>query len=104
VKFANIAQRTITVELTPEDCQRLAVACDAVAALVAGNAPDLGALAPNRDAMSIVESLYEAFGAALEAAALAGAVETYVPLNRAEKLTLDEMRAGKLIDPLWPAA
>ena len=101
MKFANIADRIVTVELSPEDARRLAAACEIAADWMLGSCPEVPDLPEQGQARAIVADLYAAMAAAFEAAALAGAVDSYMLKN---ECTLENLRAGKVTDQLWPAA
>lgn len=81
MKLVNIAQRTVTVELDPEDCVRLATACR-----VAGD--DLGAPAATHWVGPLYEALALGFDAAAMAAQAANALDDHSP----GPVTLDAIR------------
>lgn len=104
MELKNIAGRTITIELSPEEAMRLAVACQAAAdhCCASGLTRDYGDLLPDADAGPVAwvaTELYEATAAMFEAAALAAAADSYINDN---PIRLDRLREGKLLGELWP--
>jgi len=100
MEFVNIANRFITVMLSPEEARRLAAACDAASDVCCGSSRTYGDLLPTEGPTAwLVADMFEAMASAFEAAALAAAVDSYILDN---KLTLENMRDGKVTDPLWP--
>lgn len=102
MELKNIAGRTITIELSPEEAMRLAVACQAAADHCCASTRDYGDLLPDADAGPVAwvaTELYEATAAMFEAAALAAAADTYINDN---PIRLDRLREGKLLGDLWP--
>lgn len=87
MKFVDIANNSVTVELSPEDCQRLAVMCDDFAH---GN--------DNREAFIQMAGLYTA---AFEAASLSSAAHYFSSDENMKLLTLANLRDEKLINPQW---
>src|SRR5688572_11434689 len=100
MRLHEIARRTITLELTPEDAYLLAIACDETCAALVGSEP-----IPNAEARVAAQDwqsypasrLLEALGEMLTAAAFAAQVQTYLPVREVEKLPLSRFCAGGVL-------
>ena len=102
MELNNIADRVITIELSPEGAMRLAEDCQAAADHCCASTRDYGDLLPDPDKGPVAwvpTELYEATAAMFEAAALAAAADTYINDN---PVRLDRLREGKLLGELWP--
>jgi hypothetical protein len=97
MRFLNIERRMVTVQLTPEDCFLISLACCG-----AYQEPDAASLAsqsgadPERALTAI-----EAIGSAFEVAAMAGGLDSRWPKyskGDPDMPSLADMRAGSLLD------
>lgn len=86
MRLREIAKREVTIELSPEDCRTLALACDDAAR--------------NDDIDYAVIQAIEACGAFFAAAALAAGAHDYMQVGDVQRCTLSAMRNGHMITPL----
>ena len=102
MEITNISERQITLVLSPEDAQRLALACQ-VASRVTGGDTDLGAEIFGANYLPTASTLYNALAIAFECAGMSCVVHSYLDGLRADMpdFTLDNVRAQKIGSPLW---
>lgn len=93
MRVINVEGREAIMALTPEDCLRMAMACYHATDAVHGK------LSP--DEADRANNWFEAMEALFEFAAMATGAWSFMPVKSMEKFTLEKIREGGVLDPLW---
>jgi len=94
MELVEIEKRTIRLELDPEDCMRLAQACETAATALGGSVVNTGIfrVVEHTDEAAVVQMLYDALASGFEAMAVAGAAWGYVHGRDQPDITLTGVR------------
>jgi len=100
MELRQIEDGKVTVELNPDDCARLAAACETAAAVADGGSSPSPDTRARLTAGGVNEGMYTALAAAFEAAGLAASVLFAMPI---EKIAAHTLAAERGRGPTWYA-